>query len=1358
MRWWLIICGILGIFVPVLAQNHLLISEIQVSPDTMEYIEVFNPNPVPLSLDNYYLTDYNTYYQLVENAFPSATGDFLVQFPAGTSIDSAGVLVIAVDGSVFSGQADFELKSNSTVPDMISLYLGSSVSLSNQEMVMLFYWDGQSDLVSDIDYTTWGSTTSTFVDKSSISIDGPDPDTTPSTYLNDTPVTSQQYFPTAPITGQSMSRLSVSEAGEILLNGNGIQGHNETSEPIAANFQLLQAPTPGTTELIVPSGNGSGLAYIRPDSVRIDSTLDLQVIVKGTIQEVLVQLSVTIPASWNWSGLSGDVSLSGPGLSGAGISINAREITINLAQISPQDSGIIEIRNLTSPSQAEESTFEVKTAIAGGVVTAISASPKIMVWRAVSIIPIAEIQANPSAFTSVTIEGIVVLGAGITTTGWTDAYVQDASGAGINIYQSGIVDPDLQRGNKIRISGTVDEYSGVTEIIDYTAQVISTANPLPDPVILTTQQANNINLEGSWVEVSGGVTDFAQNVGGGANIRINDGSGECLIRVWNSTMVNLSGVSIGQQLLVRGPLDIYSGATQLLLAYQADLTIVQANPGDGSGSVTVTPDSVGVNQGNLELVFDFIGEAPYTLEAVSIAIPADWQWSGSATEVQLEESGFTAAQVTTTTSAISISQAAVSSSNPGRLRVQNLTSPNSDTYSTFVIKTAISGGVLTSISAQPRVKVGEGIETIPISQIQLNSQYVGQQVTIMGVVVLGAGITATGWTDAYVQDNSGYGINIYQGGSVDSRLVRRNLVMITGTVDEFNGVTEIVDYQLEVLSENNSLPIPTLLTTSEAADVRWEGVWIEISGLISSITSAGGGTNIMVDDGSGEVTLRIWDTAGLNVNIFAAGDTVTARGVVDIYSGDGQILIGYQEDIFKPGGSLAGDGSGFAVIDPDTVAIGQSGVSVKISLWSSPEDTLRTVHLLLPNNWSWSGLEDEVEISGRGFTAAEKQVILEYGEYWLEISNCQVTALDTGTITIQQFTAPYESVYSYFWVKTAVEGGIPQFIGQSPRVRVGSNPIYLIRDLQLNSAQFREPVVIQGVVTVGAGILRTDRTSAYMQDESGYGINVNQSGAPDLRIQRGFYLELEGTVSEYRQTTQITPAGIAILDSASQLPEPFSVSTGEAFDPRWDGTLIQVPRSIGQEYAVVIDKYTTSTQAPYDYNLVVNDGSGALTLRVWGTTGINLDSVEINKAIIASGVGSVFIQNNIPLYQILPAYQEDIILDPSYQPTLEGVALDVPPNPFVPDRGEMIQIRYNAGAVNNQITIRIFDLGGRLVTVLLDEQAQLLVNTLEWNGRNQYFDFVPLGTYLCHLEVLEPVSGKKRVKTAPIVVGTILKK
>lgn len=1358
MKRWLVFSIVCGLAFSVMAQNHLLISEIQVSPDNQEFIEIFNPNPIPISLSDYYLTDYHTYYQLVQNVFSSDGGDFLVKFPAGASIDSGGVLVVALDGSTFSGPADFEIKNNSPVPDMITLYVGSSVGLSNREMVILFYWDGESDLIKDVDYVIWGDNTSIFVDKSGVSIDGPDPDNLESTYLNDTAVNLQNYFPTAPITGKSMGRISVTENGETFLNGNGIYGHNETSEPIASNFELLQTPSPGATDLTIPSANGSGIAYLRPDSVRVDSLVTIQIIIKGTVQDVLEQISVSIPSSWSWSGFSSDITLSGPGFSSASFSINANEILITNAQITPQDSGIIDIHNMTSPIQAEVSVFEIKTAISGGVLRAIAYSPQVIVWTPITLTPISEIQANPSQYTNVTIEGIVVLGAGVTTTGWTDAYVQDASNAGINIYRGGTVDSNLVRGNRVRISGTVEEYNGVTELTNYTVQVLSTNHPLPDPVMLTTQQANNVNLEGTWVEVMGEVTDFAQNVGGGANIRINDGSGECLIRVWNTTGVNLSGVSLGKQLRVRGPLDIYQGMTQLLLAYQEDLSIIQPQPGDGTGLVTVTPDSVGVNQSSLELVFDFVGEAPYTLEAISVSIPSDWQWNAIPANVQLEESGFTNAQVSLTTNSISLTQAAVSSGNGGRLRILSLTSPQTDTYSTFLVKTAIAGGVLTSISTQPRVKVGQGIQTIPISQIQLNPTYVGQQVTIQGVVTLGAGVTTTGWTDAYVQDNSGYGINIYKSGSVDTRLKRRNLVLINGTVDEYNGVTEIVDYELTILAENYPLPSPLLLSTSEATDVRWEGVWVEVGGLISSIASAGGGTNIVVNDGSGDVTLRIWDTAGLNVNAFSAGDTITARGVVDIYQGSGQILIGYQEDIFKPGGILAGDGSGFAVIDRDTVSPGEPNTTLQITLWSTADDTLRTVHVLLPNTWIWSGLVSEVEISGEGVINSQKQVLLDYGEYRIELTNCSITDQDTAYIFIHQITAPYESVYSYFWIKTAVKGGIPQFIGQSPRVIVGNDPIYQIRDLQLNPGQFREPVIIRGVVTVGAGVLRTDRTSAYIQDESGYGININKSGMPDTTIQRGFYLELEGLVSEYRQTTQITPDRIVILDSVAQLPEAIAVSTAEAFSPRWDGTLIRVPRIIGQDHAVVTDKYTTSTQAPYDYNIVVNDGSGALTLRVWGTTKINLDSVEINKAIIASGVGSVYIQNNTPLYQILPAYQSDVILDPLYQPGLEGVALDIPPHPFVPDRGEKIQIRYNAGAVNNQITIRLFDLGGRLVTVLLDEQAQLLVNTLEWDGRNQYMDYVPLGAYVCHLEVLEPVSGKKRVKTAPIVVGTILKK
>ncbi len=877
---------------------------------------------------------------------------------------------------------------------------------------------------------------------------------------------------------------------------------------------------------------------------------------------------------------------------------------------------------------------------------------------------------------------------------------------------------------------------------------------------MSTQEANNVNREGTLVEVSGEVTDFAPNIGGGTNIRIDDGSGECLIRVWNTTGVNLSGVGLGEQLRVQGPLDIYQGITQLLLAYQEDFDILQALPGDGTGLATVSPDSVGVSQSSLQLNFEITGQAGYTLQVIYLGIPSEWQWSGSLTDVTLEGIGFTGSQLSLAGEAIVVNQANISSASMGRMVISGLTSPGSDTYSTFIIKTATAGGVLKTISENPRVKVGQGISAVSIREIQQNTPtYLGQSVTILGVVVLGAGITTTGWTDAYVQDNSGYGINIYQGGSVDNRLIRGNLVAITGTVDEYNGTTEIVDYSLQILGQNNSLPAPLILSTTEIIDIQWEGVFIQATGIINDIYSAGGGITISLDDGSGPGDLRIWDTAGLNVGSYTLGDTITARGPLDIYQGSGQMLIGYQDDIFKPGaGGATGDGSGFATLNRDSIPVGQSNISLILSLWSSPGDTLRTLQIWIPAYWGWTGLKESVQLLGGGLIGASHQVLSEYGEYYVQISGCSVTENDSGYITVSQLSVPVESTFSLLWIKTAVSGGVPRFIQSSPQLVVGSDPCHTIRDLQFNSTQFKTSVKIRGAVTVGSGVLRTDRTSAYIQDDSQYGINVSQSGAPDPRYRRGFFVELEGTVSEYRETTQITPQQVAILDSITELPVPFPVNTRDANSPRWDGTLIRVPRNIGSEYAVVTDKYTTSTQAPFDFNVVVNDGSGALTLRVWATTGINLDSVIVNRAIVTSGVGSVFIQNNLPLYQILPAYQEDIIPDVSYEPSLDNVFLDIPPHPFVPDRGEKIQIRYNAGSVNNRITIRLFDLSGRLVTTLLEETAQLIANTLEWDGRDRVLDFVPLGTYLCQLEIMEPVTGKKRTEVAPIVVGTILKK
>ena len=1354
MRLWSLL--LILFFIPPLtmAQNHLLISEIEVSPSSAEFIEIFNPNPFPVALDSVYLTDYNTYYEMVQGTFTSVTTDFLVKFPDGATIDSAGVLVIALDGAGFSGSADYEIKgTSSTVPDMVALTPVSSASLANSEIIMLFYWDGVSDLVKDIDYAMWGSTTSNFVDKSGVSIDGPDPDSQPSTYLNDTPVSNQSKFYPAPISGKSMTRTSLAEIGETFTGGNGILGHDETSEEISASFTLSD-PTPGTTELEIPSGSGSGVATVTPDSVLVDSTVTLTFTFKEDIADTLTTIALTIPASWNWSGSAGDVSLSASGFSSATVAVVQDTIFISGCMVTQADSGVAEVAHLTAPSQPETSVFTVRTATAGTGLKEIAQSPQVVVWKRLSLTSIKDIQQNTSAYLGqqVMIEGVVVLGAGITTNMWTDTYVQDTSGYGINVFQNGVVDTQLVRGYRVRVVGTVDEYNGVTEMIDYTVQVMAKNQPLPEPLHLSTAAANGTEWEGTFVEVQGQITDL-YSAGGGTNIKVNDGSGECTVRIWDTAGLNLSEFAVGDMISARGPLDIYNNAGQIVVGYQEDIQKITLQPGDGTGMASVSPDSVGVNQSGITLDFTLTGEDAYVLESVSLTIPQDWQWSQNSSDVTLTGAGFASASVTVQGNSVQISGAAVSATSEGHILIHNLTSPNQDTFSTFAISTATAGGILTPISNPPRVQVGQGVVATPISEIQLNtSNYLGQQVTIMGVVTLGAGITTTSWTDTYVQDKSGYGINVFQSGTVDAKLKRGNLVVVTGTVEEYQGVTEITGYTVEVLAEGQPLPTPLKLQTVEATATDWEGTYVEVQGEITDLYAAGGGTNIIVDDGSGPCTVRIWDTAGLNLTTFAVGDTITARGPLDIYNNAGQVLVGYQEDIFEPGHGLVGDGSGFATLNPDSLPPAQSNTQVTITIWSNATDTLRTVQILMPFGWQWSGTPEAVQLTGKGVQNASVKVETEYGDEWIRLNDCQITAADTAYITLTGFTTPEFSVYAYFWVQTAVANGVPQFIAESPRLVVGHTPVYLIKDIQTNSTQFKDAVTLEGVVTIGAGVLRTDRTTAYMQDISGYGIQINKAGKPDTTYQRGWWVKIHGTISEYRQTTQITPTQVDTAYYLGQLPQPIELSTAEANNPRWDGTLIQV-------HGVVTEKYSTSTQQPYDYNVVVNDGTGGTMLRVWGTTGINLDSIDVNTAIIARGVGAVYVDREGKAnYQILPAYQEDIRVDPNYQPTLEGVSLEVPPNPFVPDRGERIRIRYNAGAVNNHITIRIFDLAGRLITTLLDEDARLIVNTFNWDGRDEFHNYVPLGTYLCHLEVMEPKSGKKRTRVVPIVVGTVLKK
>ena len=249
------------------AAPQLLLTEIVVNPTPREFIEIYNPTDQLITLTNVYLTDATDasrdyyYYNIVTGDGAGGAGfggsDFHARFPATAVIGPGEYQTIALKGSVsFSTTYDilptYELSDDSApdlVLDMVEALtdsIGSQAGLTDSgEVVILYYWDGNSDLVTDLDYVLWGAKKEA-VDKTGVSKDGPDSDTTPSNYLADTITPTQAILgsgSTPHASGTSVQRKDLSEGAELKTGGNGAGGHDETSENLGQTW-CQAAPSP----------------------------------------------------------------------------------------------------------------------------------------------------------------------------------------------------------------------------------------------------------------------------------------------------------------------------------------------------------------------------------------------------------------------------------------------------------------------------------------------------------------------------------------------------------------------------------------------------------------------------------------------------------------------------------------------------------------------------------------------------------------------------------------------------------------------------------------------------------------------------------------------------------------------------------------------------------------------------------------------------------------------------------------------------------------------------------------------------------------------------------------------------------
>ncbi len=111
------------------------------------------------------------------------------------------------------------------------------------EVVVLFYWDGSSSLVFDVDILLAGIPSS---------INGLDPAHSGYAqlgcmYQTDADTIAAQA--SAPVAGKSTKRLALETGHEMQSGGNGLTGDDETSEDTSATWDTtgtFSAPTPGT--------------------------------------------------------------------------------------------------------------------------------------------------------------------------------------------------------------------------------------------------------------------------------------------------------------------------------------------------------------------------------------------------------------------------------------------------------------------------------------------------------------------------------------------------------------------------------------------------------------------------------------------------------------------------------------------------------------------------------------------------------------------------------------------------------------------------------------------------------------------------------------------------------------------------------------------------------------------------------------------------------------------------------------------------------------------------------------------------------------------------------------------------------
>jgi uncharacterized protein len=237
-------------------RSPLLVTEVVLAPNEAEFIEIFNVSNQSVDLTNFFISDHGNYFRLPAGTPVIDNGDFIARFPAGASIPAKGVVTVALattaEFTATYGSAPTFSLADGTLTVVTMNGVGGMTS--GGELAVVFFWNGATDLVLDADLILAGSPSAAngVLDKSGLQLDGPDADTTPTSYAIDARTITIQMG--TPASGLSTKRIAFETGNETEAGtGNGIDGDDETSENSRMTWDSSATPFSAPTPGIVPA-------------------------------------------------------------------------------------------------------------------------------------------------------------------------------------------------------------------------------------------------------------------------------------------------------------------------------------------------------------------------------------------------------------------------------------------------------------------------------------------------------------------------------------------------------------------------------------------------------------------------------------------------------------------------------------------------------------------------------------------------------------------------------------------------------------------------------------------------------------------------------------------------------------------------------------------------------------------------------------------------------------------------------------------------------------------------------------------------------------------------------------------------